>query len=268
MITPFIDENATIPWSKMIVVTGIPGSRADFLSGWLSQGHPTLFQHMRWNIIPRYGISTVGSPLNWHVLTNASTDNRTIEINAAVSTWWSATADWAVSKSHQPSSILQHWIPAEHADKFIFVDIIMDTVETAWQVQWENFVKNILWNYTNGSGLGRTKLCNFYRYDLSELNDTDALLAVLDYMFSTDILQVTQRNFDYKSAINSDFDVISTEYSKLMQPNGIVELADKLGISKPNIDMWNSRLCKARSLDRIFALNKWWEKPNYPLSGK
>jgi len=200
----FINPTASGSWSKMIVVTGIPGARTDFLAGWLSQGHPYLFQPMTWQIDPRYGINNISPPLAWHVVHDMSTDLVQNEVNLAVDKFWKADSMWAISKSHRPSNILQHQIPAKHADKFIFVDIIVDTVESALQVQWENFVKNILWNYTVNRKRGREKLNNFCHQDLSHLNEVEALGICLTYLFSEDSVTYTQNNFHNRSAVNSD----------------------------------------------------------------
>ena len=266
MTLPFVDYSNT-QWSKMIIVTGIPGSRADFLAGCLSQSHLSKFQHMRWSMCPGYGISTIASTLNWHVLDNASTDDITRKVNAAVNKCWRPDAKWAICKSHQFSLSMQNKIPVEHADKFIFVDLKIDTLEVALQVQWESFVKNILWNYVNGSMTGRDILSNYYRIP-DGLDDITALRGGLDYMFEKNTVAGTLDNFNQKSAIDSNLTVIPVDYSKIMQPDGIMELADTLGITDVNIELWNEYLPRARSPDRLFVLDQWWEKPNYLLSGK
>ena len=263
----FINPTASGSWSKMIVVTGIPGARTDFLAGWLSQGHPDLFQSMPWHIDPRYGINNISPPLAWHVVHDMSTDLVQNEVNLAVDKFWKADSTWAISKSHRPSNILQHQIPAKHADKFIFVDIIVDTVESALQVQWENFVKNILWNFTVNRRQGHAwkKLNNFIQCNLSHLSEVDALTVCLAHMFSKDSVTYTQNNFHNRSAVNSDSQTVSVNYSKIMQPGGIVELATELGITGTNVDLWNQCLPQTQSPDQIFALHHWWEKPSYPL---
>jgi hypothetical protein len=216
---------------------------------------------------PGYGISTIASTLNWHVLDNASTDDITRKVNAAVDKCWRPDAKWAICKSHQFSLSMQNKIPVEHADKFIFVDLKIDTLEVALQVQWESFVKNILWNYVNGSMTGRDILSNYYRIP-NGLDDITALRGGLDYMFEKNTVAGTLDNFNQKSAIDSNLTVIPVDYSKIMQPDGIMELADTLGIADINTELWNEYLPRARSPDRLFVLDHWWEKPNYPLSGK
>jgi hypothetical protein len=264
---PFINNKVITPWSKMIVVTGIPGARTDFLAGGLSQSHPDLFQPMTWHIDPKYGINNISPPLAWHVLHDMSTDLVQNEVNLAVDKFWKADSMWAISKSHQPSDVLQHQIPGKHADKFIFVDIIVDTVESALQVQWENFVKNILWNFTVNRRQGQAwkKLNNFIPCNLSHLSEVDALAVCLLHLFSKDSVTHTQNNFHNRSAVNSESTVLSVNYSKIMQPNGIIELATELGITGVNVDLWNQCLLRTQSPDRIFALRQWWEKPGYPL---
>jgi hypothetical protein len=266
MTLPFVDYSNT-QWSKMIIVTGIPGSRADFLAGCLSQSHLSKFQHMRWSMSPGYGISTIASTLNWHVLDNTSTDDITRKVNAAVDKCWRPDAKWAICKSHQFSLSMQNKIPVEHVDKFIFVDLTIDTLDVALQVQWESFVKNILWNYVNGSMTGRDRLSNYYQIP-DGLDDITALRAGLDYMFEKNTVAGTLDNFNQKSAIDSNLTVIPVDYSKIMQPDGIVDLAGNLGITDVNIELWNEYLPRARSPDRLFVLDHWWEKPNYLLSGK
>jgi hypothetical protein len=261
MITPFIDKNEITPWSKMIVITGVPGARTDFLAGWISNGHPDQLTPMFWRIIPGIGRSNISTPVILHSL---SSSNYVDTINFLVGNYWKDDALWVVSKSHRSSSELQNLIPVEHASKFIFVDLLVDTPEAALQVQWETFAKNILWNYNNNSGLGRTNLSWFYQIP-EEFNDIEALTAGFDYLFSSESLEAVLCNYDNKSVSVGNFKVIPTEYSKIMKPNGAIELANKLGIIDVNIDLWNTRLPEARSPDRIFALDHWWEKPSYPL---
>jgi hypothetical protein len=216
---------------------------------------------MFWRIIPGFGRSNISPPVIWHSL---STSNYVGTINFLVEQFWKDDALWVVSKSHRTSAELQNLIPADHASKFIFVDLLMDTLEAALQVQWETFVKNILWNYNNSTGLGRKNLSWFYQIP-EEFNDIEALTAGFNHLFSSQSLEAVLANYNNKSASNSNFKVISIAYSKIMQPNGAIELADKLGISDANIDLWNTRLPEARSPDRLFVLNQWWEKPGYPL---
>jgi hypothetical protein len=266
MKPPFVDYSNT-QWSKMIIVTGIPGARTDFLAGCLSQSHLSKFQPMRWAMFPGYGISIIASPLNWHVLVNASSDDISREVTAAVNKCWRPDAKWAICKSHQFSLSMQNQIPDEHADKFIFVDLTVDTLEVALQVQWESFVKNILWNYVNGSRTGRAMLSNYYQIP-NGLDDITALRGGLDYLFEKNTVSGTLANLNQKSAIDSNLTVIPVDYSKIMQPDGIVDLAGNLGITDVNIELWNEYLPQARSPDRLFVLDQWWKKPNYLLSGK
>jgi hypothetical protein len=193
------------------------------------------------------------------------TDLVVTEVNLAVDKFWKADSMWAISKSHQSSDVLQHQIPSKHADKFVFVDLTVDTIDSALQVQWENFVKNILWNYSVSCKRGREKLNNFCQLDLSHLSEVEALDICLTHLFSEDSVTSTQNNFLNRSAVNSDSTVLSVNYSKIMQPGGIIELATELGIVDVNVDLWNQCLLRAQSPDRIFALDHWWEKPSYPL---
>jgi hypothetical protein len=218
-------------------------------------------------MFPGYGISIIASPLNWHVLVNASSDDISREVTAAVNKCWRPDAKWAICKSHQFSLSMQNQIPDEHADKFIFVDLTVDTLEVALQVQWESFVKNILWNYVNGSRTGRAMLSNYYQIP-NGLDDITALRGGLDYLFEKNTVSGTLANLNQKSAIDSNLTVIPVDYSKIMQPDGIVDLAGNLGITDVNIELWNEYLPQARSPDRLFVLDQWWEKPNYLLSGK
>ena len=270
MNNSFIDSSNP-QWSKMIIVTGIPGARTDFLAACLSQSHLSKFQHMRWAMFPGYGISLIASPLNWYVIDNDLSDDISKEVNSAVNKCWRPDAKWAISKSHQSSLSMhmQNKIPAEHADKFIFVDLKVDTLDAALQVQWEAFVKNILCNYVNVSGLGRKNLARYYRIP-EGLDDITALRGGLDYLFKKNTVAATLANLNQKSAIDSNLNltVIPVDYSKIMQPDGIVELANKLGIADVNVELWNDSLPRVRSPDRLFVLDQWWEKPNYPLSGK
>ena len=266
MKPPFVDYSNT-QWSKMIIVTGIPGARTDFLAGCLSQSHLSKFQPMRWAMFPGYGISIIASPLNWHVLVNASSDDISREVTAAVNKCWRPDAKWAICKSHQFSLSMQNQIPDEHADKFIFVDLTVDTLEVALQVQWESFVKNILWNYVNGSGLGRGTLARYYQIP-TDLDEIEELRAGLNFLFEKNTIAGTLSNFDQMPAVDSNLTVIPVNYSKIMQPNGIAELANELGITDVNVELWNDYLPRSRSPDRLFVLNQWWVKPSYPRSGK
>lgn len=266
-VLSFINPTSLDTWSKMIVVAGIPGARTDFLAGWLSQGHPDLFQPMPWHIDPRYGINHISPSIAWQTLHGMSTDLIQNEVNLAVDKFWKADSMWAISKSHRPSDVLQHLIPDKHTDKFIFVDLRVDTVESALQVQWENFVKNVLWNFTVNRRHGQAwqKLNDFSPCDLSHLNEVDALAVCLLHLFSEDAVTYTQNNFHNRSAVASNSTVLLANYSKIMQPGGIVELATELGINSVNVELWNKSLPRVQSPDRIFALGRWWEKPSYPL---
>jgi hypothetical protein len=248
----------------MIVVTGVAGSRTDFLTGWLGNSCLAQINPMFWRIIPEFGKSMISPAVIWNsVLASSCIET----INLLVEKFWKSDALWSVSKSHRTSAELQNLIPVEHADKFVFVDVLVDTPEAALQVQWETFAKNILWNYNNNSGLGRTNLSWFYQIP-EEFNDIEALTAGFDYLFSSESLEAVLGNYDNKSVSIGNFKVIPTEYSKIMKPNGAMELANKLGIIDVNIDLWNTRLLEAQSPDRIFALDQWWAKPSYPRSGK
>jgi len=257
----FINNKVITPWSKMIVVTGIPGARTDFLAGWLGNCSPVQINPIFWAMICNFGKSNISVAVIWNSL---SASNCVDDINSLVENFWKADALWSISKSHRASAELQSLIPVEHASKFIFVDLLVDTLEAALQVQWETFVKNILWNYNNNTGLGRKNLSWFYQIP-EELNDIEALTAGLNHLFSSQSLEAVLANYNNKSATNSNFKVISIAYSKIMQPNGAIELIDKLDIIDADIDLWNTRLPEARSPDRLFVLNQWWEKPGYPL---
>jgi hypothetical protein len=253
---PFINNKVITPWSKMIVVTGVAGSRTDFLTGWLGNSCLAQINPMFWRIIPEFGKSMISPAVIWNsVLASSCIET----INLLVEKFWKSDALWSVSKSHRTSAELQNLIPVEHADKFVFVDVLVDTPEAALQVQWETFAKNILWNYKNYTGIGRKNLSWFYQIP-EEFNDIDALTAGFNYLFSPDSLEAVL-NCHSKPAAIGDFIVIPTEYSKIMQPNGVIELANKLGIIDADIDLWDTRLLSSRSSDRLFASGQWWEKP-------
>ena len=261
MITTFINEKTIAPWSKMIVVTGVPGARTDFLAGWISNSQPLRFDPMFWRIIPGFGRSIISPAVIWNSL---SASNGVDDINSLVENFWKADALWSISKSHRGIAELQNLIPVEHATKFVFVNVLADTPEAALQIQWETFVKNILWNYNNCTGMGRKNLSWFYQIP-EEFNDIEALTAGFNHLFSTESLEAVLGNFGFKSASNSNSKVLPIAYSKIMQPDGVVGLANELGIIDADIDLWNTRLPEARSPDRLFVLDQWWEKPTHWL---
>jgi len=260
-VLPFINKKVITPWSKMIVVTGIPGASTDFLAAWLGNCCPAQINPMFWAIIRNFGKSNISEAVIWNSL---SASNCVDNINLLVKNFWKADAPWSISKSHRTSAELQSLIPVEHATKFVFVDVLADTPEAALQIQWETFVKNILWNYNNRTGMGRKNLSWFYQIP-EEFNDIEALTAGFDFLFSTKSLEAVLGNFRFKLASNNNSKVVLTEYSKIMQPNGVVELANELGIIDADINMWNTRLPEARSADRLFVLDQWWEKPTHWL---
>ena len=147
---PFINNNVITPWSKMIVVTGVAGARTDFLAGWLGNCSPAQINPMFWRIIPKFGKSMISPAVIWNSMLASSCIET---INLLVEKFWKSDALCSVSKSHRTSAELQNLIPVEHADKFVFVDVLVDTPEAALQVQWETFAKNILWNYNNYTGI-------------------------------------------------------------------------------------------------------------------
>ena len=112
--------------------------------------------------------------------------------------------------------------------------------------------------------MGRKNLSWFYQIP-EEFNDIEALTAGFNHLFSTESLEAVLGNFGFKSASNSNSKVLPIAYSKIMQPDGVVGLANELGIIDADIDLWNTRLPEARSPDRLFVLDQWWEKPTHWL---
>jgi len=276
-------------WSKMVVITGLPGNRSDFVAGWLANAGCEKFLYLDWSINPSWNKTEIKPVWQWNKLDllkllerckpedlagncMAYTSGAIEMLNQAIDHQFDASAPWAVTKSHVSSWILHKIIPPQHLSKFIFVDILVSDRNSRLQVEWESFSKNILFRADQdrhqGKNLVDSTLELFKLVRSGNLvSDIKNIHAQTQYwmLAAPDHTQICPRMMQTsnKSAESMDADVLSLDYQKIMTVNGCDALIDRFELPAQHARrLWQTCLPLTVSADRVWALGQWWEKFN------
>jgi hypothetical protein len=260
----------------MVVLTGAPGNRSDFVAGWLVRSHPEKILHMPWYIHPGWGKSDIVPFWQW-----SSEDLRWVHntesskkyLKTVIESQWDPTAPWSVSKSHVSSQWLRRLIPEEYADRFILVDIVVNDSASENQIRWESFVKNWLfdlwyhpqrgqgklqsWAQTNDGSMRIGMFDNPTENKIKILTIIRRQLGLLDYKIPHRVMELPAIDLD---AVPDDgIETVTIDYQQLMMPDGCRGLIEKFDLpEKYSLDLWNRCLPLSRSDDQIWCLGRWW----------
>lgn len=259
-------------WSKMVIVTGQPGNRSDMVGGWIADNNYRKFIPVRWSVDPVWGNSGMQHAWNWiSIDPNPENIKHQREVKSVIREifhdQYRVDARWAVTKSHLTSPTLIKFIPEELYNHFIILDIIANDHVSIAQIEWEAFVKNILRLLVS---------LDPFDHELAQKNLENNLLGVMDYkdktvmqmlefkyQFMSSLAQsrsVPKKNIYNTSATDSPVKVSSLDYRELMTPRGPFMLSEALGVQLDRSE-WESAVEMARSKDRYWAMNRWWERP-------
>lgn len=259
-------------WSKMVIVTGQPGNRSDMVGGWIADNNYRKFVPVGWAVDPVWGNSAMHHAWNW---ISIDPDPGNIEHRKQIKSvireifhdQYRVDTRWAVTKSHLTSSTLIKFIPEELHNHFIILDIVANDYASIAQIEWEAFVKNILRLLVS---------LDPFDHELAQKNLENNLLGVMDYQgktvmqmlefkyqFMSSMAQsrsVPKKNIYNTSATDSPVKVAELEYRELMTARGPFMLSEALGMQLDRSE-WESVVEMARSKDRYWAMNRWWERP-------
>lgn len=274
-------------FSHIVVVTGEPGNRSDFVAGWLSNSNPQRFGFAPWRIEPVWGKSFITTMIEWREL-NMWFDNQKNEIvnrvfltgimRNTILDHHGPSAPTIVTKSHFSSFYMQQIIPREYKHLFTFVDILTGPDDFT-TVCWEDLVKNIFYWYgstsfqdkrlqeivrkrvkglvTRLTGMDDTSLTDdisknieIYLRFLKDLSPKDRLFG-----------RMNQEHLN-SSLADPDLNVLKIDYSELMHRDGYKRLIDYFMLPEKHADdLWKKTLSVAKSADRIYSINRWWQNP-------
>jgi len=269
-ITPIPDQ-----WSRMVVITGLPGNRSDFVLGWLTTVNRDQFipPVQSWCIEPFWGKNQVSAHWAWSRVPWVSVnqhDNACINqlkemIRSICGEQRSTGARWAMSKSHYTSPSLIKILPDELYQHFFILDLLVGDRESLALVAWESFVKNIIWRI-------ESRDIDQYRHAIElmkNLADVQSDRIDVMTMFELSYAELCRRardqdqDFVFNPQMNTscrNAQVKSIEYRDLMTSKGPQLLEDALGI-KLNHDIWDQSLALTASRSRYYVFGRWWERP-------
>lgn len=264
-------ERIAIPkWSRMLIVTGYPGNRSDFVVGWLAKNHPSQFVLPGpWSIDPVVGTSLVLSVWNWNSW-NWQDDATVLGvrelIRGLVLEQHDPHALWAISKSHTTSDRLLEILPEQMLDHFVILDILAHDARSVRQILWENFVKNFLAHliHNNQQTIDLTWGAHARRLGMCE-HQLDTL-SLLQAEYRTLVQQSNDSRFTLNPRMNTTAVgkhpcVRAVNYCDLMTARGPEILAQQLGLPL-SCEGWDLPLELARSRDSYHVLGQWWHRPN------
>lgn len=259
-------------WSNMLVITGQPGNRKDFVAGWISSNNRDQFVPMRtWVIDPVWGKNSIEHTWNWG---NEADPYRVRELAEATQAiirticqeQRADTARWAVTKTHITSLLLVNFIPQELSRHFVILDILATDDESLATIVWESFLKNILMHLDSPNPVmvahGRRNL----RLALSPEQHVNDERVMLELVYDNVCQQIKTKNFHVSAAFNSAatcgrVKVVPIEYRDLMTSNGPRLLSERLGINLTG-EGWDLSLAMTRSRDSYWCLGRWWYRPS------
>ena len=260
----------------MIVVTGWPGNRSDFVAGWLASLDPSRFSDLLWAVYPGWGKSTIQPIWLWNTVgdlwhsepvCNEDLARTRRLIAQTIDLQWQADAPIVVTKSHVSSYFAHQLIPEEHADKFCFVDILVNDEQSSVTVAWEEFAKNLLFSYSRHNqniAIARDMLrCYSDRVTGNDKQDLEYYYEIFCKKIRDPEELNIRKNFEkFNKSCTHGVPVLSLDYRDLMQPNGCDVLLDHFEIehTQPR-HIWNNMLPVVESQHRHWCLGRWWERP-------
>ncbi len=287
LLNPHHEPAKHARWSKMVVITGLPGNRSDFVAGWLANSGCGKFLDLAWHIRPLWNKSYIEPIWTWTKLDlltllchcdlkyldaigPADTPSASEMLNQAIDHQFDASAPWVVTKSHISSWILHKIIPPPHLSKFIFVDILVSDRNSRLQVEWESFLKNVLFPADQDHRQGTNHVCpTLELFDLVPsgdlINDVKNIYDRVQHWMQTvtDHTQIspTMMQLSNKSAEYPAADVLSLDYHEIMTVDGCDALIDRFELPVDYARrLWQTSLPLTVSADRVWALEQWWTK--------
>lgn len=255
----------------MLVITGQPGNRKDFVVGWISSNNRKQFvPPRRWHIDPVWGKNIIDTTWDWGGDTDPArmrqdADGIKTAIREICREQRVDTARWAVTKTHLTSQALLGFIPEELQEHFVILDILATDKESIITILWESFVKNILMHLDSSDPVtvahGRRNL----RLEVpQELHINDQTI-MLETAYAKLCRQIKTKEFLISTMFNSSatsdrVKTIPIEYRDLMTPAGPQLLSDRLGMELSR-ESWHLPMAMTHSRDRYYVNGQWWIRP-------
>ncbi len=242
---------------KLVMVSGQPGSRVDFVAGWL--GTLPDFVNNFWYINPETGQS------NGRMRVTKKFRNNT-DIDEVLSTY-----EYRLSLAAQ-LTLAGAWHPCklEKLDSYIdsgLVSICHINVEPEYvaKVFWENRVKTLLSSWTATMGQKQQSL----HWDIDQVIVRDGIAKI------EDITDQTRSEF-FESQLKRNRVLVPTalphphliiSYKELFQPGGSYYLCNKLGIAagQQYHKFWDLMLQAADSPHEITVWGRTWRQQDWPV---
>lgn len=259
----------------MVIVTGQPGNRGDFVAGWLARTDPQRFGNLPWFIWPQWGKSTIQPIWNWHKLSLDWVQPNRIDKHVAAAHEYFRNilpqqlddhAPMAVTKSHTTSRYLSRLIPPEYQDRFIFIDILVNDMTSYQQVRWEEFVKNVLFPFASEPLDHARTMLACYIGESSGNDQTDAEMCFAQ--MKTRLNLPIQMWYDpvrfkqWNTALSEPWPQhVVLDYRDLQQAN-LDKVCDLLNLDRDRaLTLWNRSWPLASCDDRLWCLGRWWDRP-------
>jgi len=267
------------PWSKMVIVTGLPGNRSDFIHGWLTSPNQDQFiPSDEWLIDPFWGKNHVSWNWNWWMLDQPGWPNLQVRENqhniACINRFkdmlrsicrdqWSSGTRWAMSKSHYTSASLLRILPDELHQHFIILDLLVSDYESLDIVRWEMWVKNVLSRIASSNPKHHQNAIEYIKKVVDIPPDCTDVMTQLELSYAGLCRWPDSQDSVFNHCQNTscqNAQVKSIGYRDLMTSKGWQLLEDALGTTL-NHDIWDQSLALTASRSRYYVLGRWWERP-------
>lgn len=234
---------------KSWLVTGIGGSRIDFLAGWL--GTLDGFVDTHWRLHPVTGSSNGDSRITkiLDTVSSMTLDTALGDYNMALS----SDADLKVA------TVCHGWFVGQqvsHLDRQSYKIIFINTDNVNKDLlQWEFVVKTYLTRFTDVFHL-QTK--DYYLIDRQlgqNPTDEDRAAAVINIL----------KRIPNSNSVDRNIIDLELDYNKIFCQTGVSYLEDALGIvtSRRHHEMWDHYLVMAESPKEIYCFGKLWRYSDY-----
>ena len=228
---------------KLLLVSGQPGTRIDFVAGWL--GLLPDYMDNNWTIDPLTGQSNGNMRLTKSFSENLNIHSKLVDLNIELDPTSSITRVGA-------------WHPCriqgleDYIGKGIDICHIIPSIENLPKIFWENRVKTIV----SGNDVDHV-IKHYTGIDPATINDS----------MRRDFFQQQLENNQVGIESEPLYPHINLEYTKLFVPNGSYYLCDKLRISADysQHSKWNSMLALADSPAEITAWGQTWRQGDWPI---
>jgi len=258
-------------FSHIVVVSGMPGNRSDFVAGWLANsGHPGI-EAQPWYIEPFWGKSLILSQWNLRMAGLHPHDRsdekerirRQQQFAYHFNLRYDPTAPIIVTKSHWTSRVWDDFILPQCLPHMTFVDILTGDQDRA-EIYWQHFCKNLL--------------CWIDRY--SHVDQKDFITNMIDHLFANyanvvdfqgDLALDTLAFYSHlqtnppapwlcnTASDRPDMTVMVVDYGDLWHGAGPAALIDRFQLPAQALDLWKTCAPLSKGPERVWCLDRWWE---------